>query len=115
MSCKTIILRLAVDLLYVMYIGYKQMLVYSFIFDLLLIGRGWYSKFWSFLRFHALNYVHHRGSNGTLGDCTVTMPRARNAWTRDSVHSRCQRFVSCPASEDRLSNTVLGSTELPIH
>ena len=43
-SWETIILKLAVDLLHVMYIGCKQMLVFSFIFDLLWTGRGWYSK-----------------------------------------------------------------------
>jgi len=71
-----------------------------------------YSNFCSLLGFRALQYIEKNVSNGTLGDTdsTLTMPRPRNAKARGSVHSRCQPFVSCSASQDRLSNPVLGPT-----
>jgi hypothetical protein len=76
-----------------------------------------YRKLFRFLWFLSVNFIQQRGYNGTLGDtvCTVTMSRARHARTRCSVHSNCQRCVSCPASADRLSNPELGSTLLALH
>ena len=63
-SWETIILKLAVDLLHVMYIGYQQMLVFSFIFDLLWTGRCCTGRSAEFLWFRALKYIQQHGSMG---------------------------------------------------
>jgi hypothetical protein len=64
----SIILRLDVDILHVMYIRDEQILVFNFIFDLLWTDRGFLSKFCSlFLVFLELKYIEKHGGKWYFG------------------------------------------------
>jgi hypothetical protein len=103
-SGEAIRLRLAVGLLHVLYIECTKMLVFNSMLTLLLTSRDFSSIYLGFLMFQSLHSVQNHTSDMTLHDTvfSVPMPRATNARTRGSFHCKCQCFISCPASADRL-------------